>query len=439
MPDNSFEEAKLYFLTLGCAKNEVDTEQMTRRVEAAGYSITDDINEAHALIVNTCSFIQAATEESLEAIFDLAESDVVTNGNAKIIVSGCLPSRYGGELESELSEVDAFIPCKKEDDIVLVLDKALGISREGTGLLSDKHQRDSSQKPTPASAYVKISDGCDRFCTYCTIPFIRGAYRSFAQADIIKEVKTQIDRGAKEIVLIAQDTGRWGIDLEEPSTLANLLQNLVDSFPSTWFRVMYLQPEGITKDLLEVVRDNDTICSYFDIPLQHCDSDILTSMNRTGSKAEFLEMIEQIRTVVSGATVRTTLITGFPGETQSAFDELCDFVSEAQFDYVGVFPYSREEGTKAALLPDQIDEDDKIERAQAIRDIGDTIGTQRIARSIGQEVKVLVEGCEEDGQRYGRTQGQAPDVDGVVYVFEGQVGDIVTVTVQDSFLYDLEA
>ena len=248
-----------------------------------------------------------------------------------------------------------------------------------------------------------------------------------------------VAKGAREIVLIAQDTGRWGQDFEEPSSLAALIGDLAQRYPSIWFRVMYVQPEGITDELLKTIADRDNICSYLDIPLQHVDKSLLHAMNRAGSREKYLTLAERIRAAIPDVTLRTTLIAGFPGETEDQFEELCDFVSEGLFDYIGVFAYSREEGTAAYELPGQIDEDIKAERAQTLRDLADASCTPRIAQRVGREMDVLVEGIEEDGQLFGRAMCQAPDVDGETYLTEGNVGDIVRVRIADTLLYEMEA
>ena len=427
--------ATVSFVTMGCAKNEVDSAHMANRLSQAGYSVVDDVDESDVIIVNTCSFIQAATEESIEAILDATELDRVKSGKAHVVVSGCMPARYEGDLEGELPEVSRFVSCSQEQNIVQVLDDMLGIERFG-----DLAQSISAPpiEMGDVSAYVKISDGCDRFCSYCTIPFIRGRYHSFTLDEITAEVQRLVEAGAREIVLIAQDTGRWGDDFETPSSLAELLESLARRFPQTWFRVMYIQPEGITDELIDVVAAHDNVCSYFDIPFQHCDRSLLKAMNRNGSGREFLDLIGRIRSQIPNVTLRTTLIAGFPGETDEQFEDLCDFVEEAELDYVGVFAYSREEGTRAYKLEGQIDEDEKLFRAQQLRDRADAVSSTVVARRIGRSLDVLVCGQEEDGQRFGRAQCQAPDVDGVTYVPSGEPGDIVSVTIDDTLLYEME-
>lgn len=427
-------DAHIAFITLGCAKNEVDTAHMQQRLRACGFSLTEDPEQADALIINTCSFIQSATEESLEAIFEAAGYENI-NAGAPLIVAGCMPARYGDELSEELTEACAFVPCSKEDDIATVVADALGLTLEGAQELS---AGESDEVSSGVYAYVKISDGCDRFCSYCTIPFIRGRYHSFAYEDIKAEVGQLVDQGIKEIVLIAQDTGRWGADFEEPLSLAWLVDHLATEFSYTWFRVMYIQPEGITDELLDVVQKYKNVCSYFDIPLQHVEPSLLKAMNRSGSYDEFVALVTRIQDKVDDVTLRTTLIAGFPGETDEQFENLCAFVEEGYFDYVGVFAYSREEGTRAYKLPDQIDEDEKAYRAQTLRDIADSVCSAQVAQRVGKQMDVLVEGVEEDGQLYGRAQCQAPEVDGVTYVDRGNPGEIISVVIEDTLLYEME-
>lgn len=445
------------FVTMGCAKNEVDSAAMARELSAAGYGLTEDASAADVIVVNTCSFIQAATEESLEAIFEAASLPRVAAGDAAIVVAGCMPARYGDELSDELTEARAFLPCSREDDIVAVLGELTGFAGKGGedgdegGSLAPRQPAggadvagESAVVPVdkagaPTFAYVKISDGCDRFCSYCAIPYIRGRYRSFPFERIYADVAREVAGGVREIVLIAQDTGRWGADLPEGRDLAWLVDELADAFPDTWFRVMYLQPEGVTDELLSVMAARDNVCSYLDIPLQHVSAPLLRTMNRAGSAEKFSALVERIRAAVPDVTLRTTLIAGFPGETEEEFEALCDFVAEEPFDYVGVFPYSREEGTAAFDLPGQLDEEEKAERAQMLRDVADTACAARVAARIGRTYPVLVEGVEEDGQRFGRAQCQAPEVDGVTYVGAGEVGEFVNVAIADTLLYEMES
>lgn len=422
------------FITLGCAKNEVDTDHMARLVRAAGYRVVDDAENADAIVVNTCSFIQAATEESIDAIFDVCDLDSVKDGKAKTIIAGCMVSRYGKDLEEELPEAAAFMGCKNEGKIVEILDNMFGIDRVGMNAAFGNDENES----TCMSAYVKISDGCDRFCAFCTIPYIRGRYRSFSFDEICSEVDLMRGRGAREIVLIAQDTSRWGDDFDTPLTLAWLMGKLAERYPETWFRVMYIQPEGITDELLETMACYKNICSYLDIPFQHANGRILKAMNRKGDAESYLALVEHIRQTIPGVTLRTTIMTGFPGEGETEFEELCDFVESIDFDYVGVFAFSCEDGTKASRLGNQVDQEEKEARAQRIRDIGDSVSSSVIARKIGTEMPVLVCGYDEEGYLYGRAMSQAPDVDGLTFIDSGEPGEIVMVRIEDTLMYDME-
>ena len=432
------------FVTLGCAKNEVDSQEMAVKLARAGYPFAQTPEEADAIIINTCSFIQVATEESLDVFFSFAGLERVAAGDAKIIVAGCLPARYGADLEGELTEATAFVPCSREDDIVQVV-RGLFPDRipepaelDERGTIGANEYALTTAGDSPFVAYVKISDGCNRMCSYCTIPFIRGRYHSYPLDQIEADVAYKVASGVREITLIAQDTGRWGSDLPEKSSLAKLMRHLAGCFPDTWFRVMYIQPEGITDELLDAMREHRNICRYLDIPFQHASKPILRAMNRRGCGEDFLALVRHVRETLPDVTLRTTLIAGFPGETEGQFEELLDFIDEAALDYVGVFPYSQEDGTRAAELDGQIDEQTKQDRAQEVRDLADSISSAKIAERVGQRIPVLVLGCEEDGQLFGRAQCQAPDVDGITYVHSGKPGDIVQVQVTGTLMYEME-
>ncbi|WP_165060196.1 30S ribosomal protein S12 methylthiotransferase RimO [Adlercreutzia sp. ZJ154] len=434
--NNNVLKGSVCIYTLGCAKNEVDSQQMRDRLRDAGYSIVDNADLANVVIVNTCSFIQAATEESIDAVLEACSLPGIDEGRCAVIVSGCMPARYGEQLQTELPEPFAFVSCAEEQNIVQVVDAAMKS-------LNNAHQYSANAcLEAPCAhmpyAYVKISDGCDRFCSYCTIPFIRGRYRSFPLEDIENDVEKAIQNGAKEIILIAQDTGRWGADLEDGCSLAWLLRSLANRFTDTWFRVMYIQPDGVTDELLDTIADCKNVAKYLDIPLQHVDPTILKAMNRTGSLDTFLALAQKARNRIDEVTLRTTLIAGFPGETEEQFEMLVNFAASGCFDYVGVFPYSQEEGTRAASMADQLDEDEKMYRAQKVQDAADAAGAAAVSARIGSVQNVLIEGVEEDGQLYGRTMQQAPEVDGITFVDSGNVGDIVAVSIDDTLLYDME-
>lgn len=437
------------FITMGCAKNEVDSAAMMKRLVEAGYAITDDPEDADVVIVNTCSFIQEATEESIDAVLDACDLDRVKAGKAGLIVAGCMPSRYKDDLTKALPEVRCFVPCNEEEHIVYRVQHLLhGLCLSSNIVNANEMTTDVVKQQIEPFAYVKISDGCDRFCSYCTIPFIRGRYHSFSYERIFADVSEAMHAGAREIVLVAQDTGRWGEDLPGYKTLADLLESLAMDFPALWFRIMYIQPEGISDELIEVVARHENICSYFDIPFQHASASIIESMNRTGDAVKYRALIDRIRKAIPDVTLRTTLMVGFPGESEEDFDVLTSFVEEAELDYIGLFAFSCEEGTRAEKLPDHIPDDVKLRRLQELRDLADTVSSSVINRRVGQETQVLVCGQEEDGQWFGRTQAQAPEVDGLTYI-EGKalgssscefldVGTFLPLRIEDTLLYEME-
>ncbi len=422
----------VHFVTLGCPKNEVDSARMQARVESSAYGVTDDIAQATVVVLNTCSFIQPAVEEAIETTLQLVQwRDEAAS--RRLVVAGCLPSRYGADLEAELPEPDAFLPVSDEDTLLDVLER-----------LTDTTARAETTGPMRAAsghtAYLQISDGCFRHCTYCTIPSIRGPYRSRPLADIRREAVELIAAGAREIILIGQDTGAYGRDLETDKTLVDVLRALAALEGLAWLRVMYLQPDGITDELLETMARTPEVCRYIDMPLQHIAPRILKAMHRSGSAEEYLALIRRIREAMPDVILRTSLIAGFPGETDANVADLVAFLREAQIDYVGVFPFSPEEGTLAAELDDQLSERTRMRRAQTLRDAADEIGLEAAAQLIGRQVDVLSDGLDDDGVPVGRWRGQAPDVDGIV-VLDAPVpaGRIVRALVTDTVGYDLEA
>ena len=439
------QDFSICFVTLGCAKNEVDTDKMQAKLLAAGFSLVDDATKADLVIVNTCAFLTSAVDESLEVIFDLVNQQFPDSENRKILVAGCMPARYGSELEAELTEVSGFVSAKDEEHIVEYVEEALGCDSQSMPKALEAAGARMRHQSGPY-AYVKISDGCNRFCSYCMIPHIRGRYHSYSLDHIEREVRELVESGVREIVLIGQDTGIWGSDFIIEDTTAHLVTHLAKTFPSTWFRLLYLQPEGITDELLDAMNSYDNICSYLDMPLQHCNEHVLKRMNRTGSAEEYLKLLVHIRSRVPGIVTRTTFMTGFPGETQEQFEELLDFAEEAAFDYAVVFPYSTEEGSAAADFADQIDEDLRIERAQILLDTCESIGTKQTTRHIGSSYEVIVEGFDTTDagvEALCRTQGQAPEVDGQVHVpiasqSDLQCGTMAHVKIHDSFYYELE-
>ncbi len=432
------------FVTLGCAKNEVDTDRMRARVLKASYPVVEDSLEADVVIVNTCSFLQVSTEEGITTALEILDERHELKAEVKLILAGCIPSRYKtDELKASLPEVSAFVPSEDEDNIVHYIEQLTNTRAQyfDPGVLR------TVEAPF---AYIKISEGCDRMCTFCAIPFIRGRYKSRPSQEIYEEAKALLDGGVKELVLIGQDTGVWGMDFKADDKdagkdLADLLALIADLAQdyNAWLRVLYLQPEGLSEKLLSCIEEHDALLAYFDIPVQHCNAQILKAMNRSGSYEELLGTIKMLRSRFKDITVRTTLIAGFPGETDEQAEELCQFLQEAQFDYAGVFMYSQEEGTAAARMDDQVDEDTKLSRAQAVQDCIDSIGFAQTAAHVGEIHEVLVDGVEEleDGsfEYLGRCWFQAPDTDGVVHLpgINCAIGDKIRVKLTDSFCYEL--
>lgn len=430
--------ASILYITLGCAKNEVDTDRMRSLLTRAGYGEAEGVDDADLAIVNTCSFLASATSESVEATLELAEEREAGARDLPIVMCGCVPSRYGDALPDELPEVAAFVRTDEEDGIVAVVDGVLGRA-SGTG------DADGVLRTVEGtSAYVKISDGCDRFCTFCAIPYIRGRYASRPADQILAEVEGLLEGGVKEIVLIGQDTGIWGQDFDEPSSLARLLDLLdpVVAAHGGWIRVLYLQPEGMTDELVEAIASNGSVLPYIDIPIQHVSERILSAMNRSGSPEELAALFDRLRAKIPGMVLRTTGMAGFPGETEEELEELAEFLRDQEFDYVSVFAYSPEEGTAAASFEDQVPEDEKTERAQRLVDVAEDLGFSATASHVGEVVDVIVDGVEEgpDGpELIGHAWFQAPDSDGAVHIAEGDfaVGDVVPVRLVDSFCYEL--
>lgn len=431
---------KILFITLGCAKNEVDTDRMRALLLAAGFAEADGVDGADAAIVNTCSFLASATEESVEATLELAEGRAEGVRSCPIIMCGCVPSRYGDDLPEQLPEVAAFVKADDEDGIVGVVADVLGISVAAPVLDAGAMLRTVQG----ASAFVKISEGCDRFCAFCAIPYIRGRYHSRPADEIVAEVSALMEQGVREVILIGQDTGIWGSDFEGDQTLAKLLVRVAEAVRpySGWVRVLYLQPEGMTDELIAAIRDTPEVLPYIDIPIQHCSERVLKAMGRSGDPEQLHALFARLRDEIPGMVLRTTGMAGFPGETDEEADELYDFIEAEEFDYTSVFAYSQEEGTRAAAMPDQVDEDVKLERTQRLIDLVEELGFSATAKHVGERVKVIIDGVEEtdDGvELIGHTWFQAPDCDGAVHIQSGEaaVGDIVTVDLVDSFCYEM--
>ncbi len=438
----STEDPRILYITLGCAKNEVDTDRMRSLLGRAGYAETHEVADADLALINTCSFLASATSESIETTLQLAE-EATEEGvrGLPIVMCGCVPSRYGAELPEELPEVSAFVKADEEDGIVSVVSKVLGreVPKEGPAI-----DAGALRTIEGASAYVKISEGCDRFCAFCAIPYIRGRYHSRPVEEILEEVRHLMEGGVREVVLIGQDTGIWGSDFEDKKTLAWLLRQVAEAVRPYhgWIRVLYLQPEGMTDELIATIRDTPEVLPYIDIPIQHCSERILARMGRSGSEPELRELFARLRREIPGMVLRTTGMAGFPGETDAEAEELLDFLKDEEFDYTSVFAYSPEEGTRAAEMEDQVPEDVKMERTQRLIDLAEEMGFSATAKHIGETVDVIVDGIEEGDngpELIGHAWFQAPDSDGAVHIESGEasVGDIVRVKLVDSFCYEL--
>ena len=408
---------KVGIVSLGCAKNQVDAEMLLYKIREAGYELSDDPGVCDVAIVNTCGFIESAKQESIDEILELAT--LKREGQIKkLVVTGCLAERYNNELMKEMCEIDAVVGIGGNEDIVTVLNRVM--EDEKVNIHPDKLlmplEGKRLQSTPPYTAYIKISEGCDNRCTYCAIPLIRGGHRSRKMEDIILEATDLAKKGVKELNVIAQDTTRYGMDLYGEYRLAKLLKELckIDGFK--WIRVLYCYPDKITDELIDVIKTEDKICKYIDIPLQHCNKDVLCRMNRSGDKESLLALINKLRKEIPDIVIRTTFIAGFPGETEEEFTELCEFAKEAKFQRMGCFPYSVEEGTPAAEFPNQLDEETKAHRAEIIMDQQSYIMDEYLESQIGKEMEVLCEGYDRYAECYfGRSYCDAPDVDTVTF------------------------
>ncbi len=434
---------KIALASLGCSKNLMDSEQMMGLLEQAGYELMENEADAEILIVNTCTFIESAKMESIECILELAQYK--NSGNCKyLIVTGCMAQRYKEQVLSEIPEVDAVVGTNDYHRIVEIIQdlkekKTASLYCTDIPLLCEDAPR--HRTTPPYTAYLKIAEGCDNHCTYCVIPGIRGPYRSRKRENILKEAEQLAREGVKELVIIAQDTTRYGKDLYGEECLDTLLQELCRIDGIRWIRVHYCYPEMMTDKLLSVFVQEPKLCRYFDIPIQHCNDAILKRMGRRTNKAQLVELIQKIRAMMPDAIIRTSLIVGFPGETEEAFLELKEFVEEMQFERLGVFAYSREEDTPAYALPNQIPEEEKEKRQEILMLTQSEISQRQNEARIGSVVEVLVEDRDEIIKRYyGRTYGDSIEIDGKVF-FEAKEklrpGDMVMVEVEQALEYDL--
>lgn len=437
------------FISLGCDKNLVDTEVMLGLLAAGGHQMIDDEAQADIVVVNTCCFIHDAKEESIQNILEMAE--LKKTGRLKVlIVTGCLAQRYQDEILTEIPEVDAVLGTTSYEEIVNVIDKILSDSpmERADAKLTMK---DVDYLPTVKTkrlvttgghfAYLKIAEGCDKHCTYCIIPKIRGNYRSVPMEQLIEEAKRLAEDGVKELILVAQETTLYGKDIYGEKKLPELLRNLCEVSGIRWIRILYCYPEEITEELIQVIKEEPKICHYLDLPIQHASDDILKRMGRRTSKKQLIEIIGRLRQEIPDITLRTTLITGFPGETHAQHEELMEFVDTMEFERLGVFTYSAEEDTPAALMPDQIPEEVKEERQAELMELQQDIVFEQAEGMIGKELLVMIEGKVADENAYvGRTYRDAPNVDGLIFVNtdeELMSGDFAKVKVTGALEYDL--
>ena len=434
---------KIGMVSLGCSKNLVDSERMLYKVREHGYEIVTDPAKANVVIVNTCGFIKEAKEEAIETILELAK--LKEEGTVKkIIATGCLVQRYREEFEAEFTnEVDAVAGIGSEDEILSLIDKVL--ANEHVVEFKDKLLLECTGKriitTLPFFTYLKIAEGCSNCCSYCAIPMIRGKYRSVPMEDVLEEANWLAENGITELIVVAQDSTRYGEDLYGKSRLPELLRELCKIDKLKWIRVLYCYPERITDELIDVIASEPKIVKYMDIPIQHSDEKILKAMGRGGSEAELRALFKKLREKIDGLVIRTTLITGFPGETEEQFNSMAEFIKDMEFDKLGCFPYSEEEGTKAATMPDQVDEEIRQHRAEIIMEQQQLISEQKNLRMIGKTVEAVVEGYDQWAECYfGRTAGDAPDIDGKIFFdcdHKLEIGQFVNVHVNESLDYDL--
>ena len=433
----------ILFVSLGCDKNLVDSEVMLGLLANHGHQMVDSEEDADVIVVNTCCFINDAKEESIQTILEMAEYKK-TGSIKALIVTGCLAQRYKQEIMDEIEEVDAVLGTTSYDKIVEVIDEALqGHKSLELTDIDALPTVDSKRLVTTGGhfAYLKIAEGCDKHCTYCIIPKIRGNFRSVPMERLIKEARDLVEQGVKEIILVAQETTLYGVDLYGKKSLHVLLKELCKIGGLRWIRILYCYPEEITDELIQVMKEEDKICNYLDIPIQHASDGVLKRMGRRTSKQQLIDTVKKLREEIPDIALRTTLITGFPGETEEQHEELMEFVDEMEFDRLGVFTYSPEEDTPAATMLDQIEESVKEDRQAELMELQQEIAFDLAERMIGKEVIVMFEGKVADENVYvGRTYMDAPNVDGLIFVETNEElmsGDFAKVRITGALEYDL--
>ena len=433
---------KISMVSLGCPKNQVDAEMMLYSLQNAGFEICGEESQADAIIINTCGFIEDAKAEAIENILEAARYK--QEGNCKaLIVTGCLAERYKDDVTTEIPEVDVCVGIGSNGNIAKIVKNAIEGKKENSYGQKDALNLNGKRilGGYPFSAYLKIADGCDNCCTYCAIPKIRGKMRSRKIEDCIAEAKDLAQNGVRELIVVAQDTTAYGTDIYGEAKLAELLKELCKIEGIHWIRTLYTYPEKITDQLLEVIAKEEKLIKYLDIPIQHVNGEILKRMNRKGNKQTLTALIEKIRAKIPNITLRTTLITGFPGETEQQFAEMAEFVKETKFDRLGCFTYSAEEGTIAAELDNQIDEQIKVERMENIMDMQMGISQEKNQQKIGTQTEVIIEGWDDYIKCYfGRSVYDAPEVDGKIFFMSTKpliIGDFCKVRINDCLDYDL--
>lgn len=434
---------KIACISLGCPKNQVDLDVMVHTLLSAGHETVAELAEADVILVNTCGFIESAKSEAIENILEACSYKQVNPG-LKVVVTGCLAERYRSQIQQEIPEVDAVVGCASNKAIDAIVARVCGGEEhlESYGAKQDFPLGGKRVIGTPAHyAYLKIAEGCNNRCHYCAIPLIRGPLRSRELADCVAEARWLAGEGVKELIIVAQDPTAYGEDWGRPGSICQLLDELDRIDGLEWIRIMYAYPERITDDFIAAMQRCKKVVPYLDLPIQHCNDAILRSMNRRSTRAELLEVIGRLRAAIPDITLRTTLIAGFPGETEEQFEELCAFVKEVRFDRLGCFAYSAEENTVAARMEGQLDEETKQRRADLVMQIQTGIMAEKQAAKVGQTLRVLCDGIDEDSGLYlCRTAGDAPEVDGNVCVASETPlypGEFYDVLVDDSDLYDL--
>ena len=434
---------KILFISLGCDKNLVDSEEMLGLLNSRGYTFTDDETEADVIIINTCCFINDAKEESVQTILEMAEYKKTGKCKA-LIVTGCMAQRYKQEILDEVSEVDQVLGTTAYEKIVEAVDEALAGSRGVEEKpLSYLPQTDAKRMVTTGGhyAYLKIAEGCNKCCTYCIIPKLRGRYRSVPMERLIEQAKELAEQGVKELILVAQETTVYGVDLYGKKSLHLLLEQLCQISGLRWIRILYCYPEEIYEDLIQTMKREEKICHYLDLPIQHASDAVLRRMGRRTTRADLEQIVTHLREEIPDIVLRTTLIAGFPGETEEQHQEVMEFIDEMEFDRLGVFTYSQEEDTPAASMPDQIDEETKLDWQEELMELQQEIAFDRAEGRTGSVVTAMIEGKVADEDAYvARTYGDAPNVDGLLFVQTAEElnsGDFVRVRITGAVEYDL--